>query len=40
MKFRTLESGIEVLGSSIWKLIDGRLQMVFHQGTEIRGKYE
>ena len=40
INFRTLESGIEVLRSSIWESIDGRLQMVFHQGTEIRGKYE
>ena len=40
INFRTLESGIEVLRSSIWISIDGRLQMVFHQGTEIRGKYE
>ena len=40
INFRTLENGIEVLRSSIWKSIDGRLQMVFHQGTEIRGKYE
>ena len=40
INFRTLENGIEVLRSSIWKSINGRLQMVFHQGTEIRGKYE
>ena len=40
INFRTLENGIEVLRSSIWKSIDGRLQMVFHQGAEIRGNYE
>lgn len=40
INFRTLESGIEVLRSSIWISIDGRLQMVFHQGTATRGEYE
>ena len=40
INFRTLESSVEVLRSSIWKSIDGHLQMVFHQGTEISGKYE
>jgi aminoglycoside 6'-N-acetyltransferase len=38
INFRTLESGIEVLRSSIWESIDGRLQMVFHQGTIIDGE--
>ena len=38
--FRTLEISVEVLRSSIWKSINDSLQMVFHQGTEIRGKYE
>ncbi len=28
---------VESLRSSIWKLIDGRLQMVFHQGTPSQG---
>jgi hypothetical protein len=30
---RTSERPVESLRSSIWKLIDGRWQMVFHQGT-------
>lgn len=35
--YTTIESDVSVLRSSIWKSIDGHLQMVFHQGTEIRG---
>ena len=38
INFTTLESGIEMLRSSIWKSIDGRLQTVFHQGTVVGGK--
>lgn len=34
VQYRSLgESPIYTLRSSIWKLIDGRWQMVFHQGT-------
>ena len=35
LALRELEEGSlqHVLRSSIWKLIDGRWQMVFHQGT-------
>ena len=38
INFRTLENSVEVLRSSIWKSINGRLQMVFHQGTVVGGK--
>ena len=35
--YTTMENGVNALRSSIWQSVDGRLQMVFHQGTEIRG---
>ena len=34
--YTTIENGISTLRSSIWKSFDNRLQMLFHQGTEVR----
>lgn len=34
--YTTIENSISTLRSSIWKSFDNRLQMLFHQGTEVR----
>ena len=35
VNYRTIEGSEEVIRSSIWKKNQGRLQMVFHQGTVV-----
>ncbi|WP_035294559.1 DUF4440 domain-containing protein [Clostridium sp. KNHs214] len=31
--------GVKAMRSSIWKLLDNRWQLIFHQGTKVKNKY-